>query len=110
MCFSATASFSAGAALLIVGAVTVRRARRRAELPFSLIPVLFGIQQLIEGAIWLTFPDKAGTSEPPVPATSVPLYKDKGILVPIAVSFIALLFLILLVLALREYLRRQRAA
>lgn len=59
MCFSATASFSAGAALLIVGAVTVRRARRRAELPFSLIPVLFGIQQLIEGAIWLTFPDKA---------------------------------------------------
>jgi len=59
MCFSATASFSAGAALLIIGAVTVRRARRRAELPFSLIPVLFGIQQLIEGAIWLTFPDKA---------------------------------------------------
>ena len=59
MCFSATASFTAGAALLIVGVVTVRRARRRAELPFALIPVFFGIQQLIEGAIWLTFPDRA---------------------------------------------------
>ncbi|WP_339913140.1 DUF6629 family protein [uncultured Brevundimonas sp.] len=59
MCFSATASLTAGAALMIVGAVTVRRARRRVELPFALIPVLFGIQQLIEGTIWLTFPDKA---------------------------------------------------
>ena len=59
MCFSATASFTAGAGLLIVGAVTARRARRRAELPFALIPVLFGLQQLIEGTIWLTFPDKA---------------------------------------------------
>ena len=59
MCFSATASFTAGAGLLIVGAVTARRARQRAELPFALIPVLFGLQQLIEGTIWLTFPDKA---------------------------------------------------
>ena len=59
MCFSATASFTAGAALLIVGTVTVRRTRRRVELPFALIPVLFGVQQLIEGALWLTFPDKA---------------------------------------------------
>ena len=59
MCFSATASFTAGAALLIIGTVTVRRARRRVELPFALVPVLFGVQQLIEGAIWLTFPDRA---------------------------------------------------
>ena len=59
MCFSATASFTAGAALLGIGAVTVSRARGRAELPFALIPALFGVQQLIEGALWLTFPDKA---------------------------------------------------
>jgi hypothetical protein len=59
MCFSATASFTAGAALLIIGTVTARRARRIAELPFALIPVLFGIQQLIEGSLWLTFPDNA---------------------------------------------------
>ncbi len=59
MCFSAEASFSAGTVLLIVGAATVRRARVRAELPYAWIPVLFGIQQLLEGALWLTFPDRA---------------------------------------------------
>lgn len=59
MCFSATASFAAGAGLLVVGAITLRQARRRAEMPFAAIPLLFGIQQLIEGALWLTFPDKA---------------------------------------------------
>ena len=59
MCFSAPVSFTAGAVLLIVGTVTARRAARRTELPFALIPLLFGIQQLIEGALWLTFPAKA---------------------------------------------------
>ena len=59
MCFSATASFTAGAGLLIVGAITLRQARRRAEIPFAAIPFLFAIQQLIEGALWLTFPDNA---------------------------------------------------
>lgn len=60
MCFSATASFTAGSALLIVGAVTLARVRRPAELPFALIPLLFSIQQLIEGVIWLTFDVKDG--------------------------------------------------
>ena len=59
MCFSATASFTAGIGLLAIGAVTTSRARGRAELPFALIPALFGVQQLIEGGLWLTFPDKA---------------------------------------------------
>ena len=59
MCFSAAASFTAGVGLLIVGTVTTRRARRRVELPFGAIPLLFGVQQLIEGALWLTFPSKA---------------------------------------------------
>ncbi|MFN6992573.1 MAG: DUF6629 family protein [Aquincola tertiaricarbonis] len=59
MCFSAEASFTAGAALLIVGAATVRRARTTSELPYAWIPALFGIQQLLEGALWLTFPDRA---------------------------------------------------
>jgi hypothetical protein len=59
MCFSATASLTAGAALLAVGAFTTSRARQPAELPFALIPVLFGVQQLTEGALWLTFPDRA---------------------------------------------------
>lgn len=59
MCFSASASFIAGAVLLTVGAATVRRASTRAERPYAMIPVLFGIQQLLEGALWLTFPDRA---------------------------------------------------
>ncbi|MCU0937876.1 MAG: hypothetical protein MUC86_01765 [Burkholderiaceae bacterium] len=59
MCFSAEASFTAGTVLLIVGGATVRRARTRSELPYAWIPVLFGIQQLLEGALWLTFPDHA---------------------------------------------------
>ena len=55
MCFSATASFSAGALLLGIGALTLKSARRPRELPFAAIPMLFAIQQLSEGVIWLTF-------------------------------------------------------
>jgi len=55
MCFSATASFSAGAVLLGLGTLTLRSASRPRELPFAAIPVLFAIQQLSEGVIWLTF-------------------------------------------------------
>jgi hypothetical protein len=55
MCFSATASFTAGSVLIVLGTITARRVRRRTELPFALIPALFGIQQLIEGALWTTF-------------------------------------------------------
>jgi hypothetical protein len=59
MCFSAEVSFVAATALLAVGAATLRRARTRAELPYAAIPLLFGIQQLLEGALWLTFTDGA---------------------------------------------------
>lgn len=59
MCFSAQASFTAAAVLLVVGAATVRRTRVRSELPYAWIPALFAIQQLLEGALWLTFPDRA---------------------------------------------------
>ena len=55
MCFSATASFSAGALLLGIGTLTLRSTRHRSEWPFAAIPLLFAIQQLIEGVIWLTF-------------------------------------------------------
>ena len=55
MCFSATASFVAGTALSAVGVATLRQAERRSELPFAAIPLLFGVQQLTEGVIWLTF-------------------------------------------------------
>lgn len=55
MCFSATASFAAGTALIAVGGVSLRRSRGKAELPFALVPLLFGVQQLSEGLLWLSF-------------------------------------------------------
>lgn len=54
MCFSATASFTAGAALVAVGCVTAHRSQGRAELPLALVPLLFGVQQISEGVLWLT--------------------------------------------------------
>jgi uncharacterized membrane protein (DUF2068 family) len=56
MCFSASASFIAGTCLLALGALTTTKAARKAELPLAMIPLLFGIQQLLEGIIWLGFP------------------------------------------------------
>ena len=54
MCFSAPASFIAGAALSSLGVVTVTKVQEKKELPFALLPLLFGIQQLAEGFVWLT--------------------------------------------------------
>jgi hypothetical protein len=59
MCFSATASFTAGAVLLGIGTLTLRRTDRVAEIPYASIPALFGLQQLVEGGLWLTFLDKS---------------------------------------------------
>ena len=65
MCFSASASFTAGVGLLGVGTLTLRAAlasndpHRRRDLPFAALPLLFAIQQLIEGVVWLTFSNGA---------------------------------------------------
>jgi len=55
MCFSASASFIAGTSRCGIGVATVKKVEARNELPFAMIPLLFGIQQLTEGVIWLTF-------------------------------------------------------
>ena len=56
ICFSATASLSAGIALVALGAITVRRAGTLAEVPYATIPMIFGMQQLVEGGLWLALP------------------------------------------------------
>ena len=38
-----------------MGAATLRATRTRAEIPFATIPLLFGIQQIVEGVLWLSF-------------------------------------------------------
>ena len=43
------------AVLLGLGTLTLKSARRPRELPFAAIPLLFAIQHLGEGVIWLTF-------------------------------------------------------
>jgi hypothetical protein len=55
MCFSATASFTASIVLTVMGIATVKKTRRKEEIPFASIPLLFGIQQFIEGMLWLSF-------------------------------------------------------
>jgi hypothetical protein len=55
MCFSATASFIAGGVLSAAGVVTIMKTEKKSEIPFASIPLLFGIQQILEGVIWLTF-------------------------------------------------------
>lgn len=55
MCFSATASFVAGGTLTAIGSVTLIQAKTKKELPFASVPFLFGIQQIIEGVVWLSF-------------------------------------------------------
>jgi hypothetical protein len=60
MCFSATASFMAATGLFAAGAVASSRVRSPREWPLALMPALFGLQQLVEGGVWLTFtPDAA---------------------------------------------------
>jgi len=66
MCFSATASFVSAAALGVAGVATLRLASRPSEIPFAAIPLLFGIQQLIEGLIWLSFGSAPHLPNPPL--------------------------------------------
>ncbi len=53
MCFSAEASFGAGAVLAVAGVISVRKAETRRELAFSAIPFIFAVQQFTEGFVWL---------------------------------------------------------
>ncbi|MBU3676080.1 MAG: hypothetical protein FGM54_02725 [Chitinophagaceae bacterium] len=57
MCFSATASFSSSIFIAGVAAVALRRSTLPNEKPLALIPVLFAVQQAIEGFIWLGWKD-----------------------------------------------------
>ena len=54
MCFSAEVSFTAAAILLPAGVAAVLRAYKtdRRYIPIASLPVLFGLQQALEGAVW----------------------------------------------------------
>jgi urea transporter len=54
MCFSAEASFTGSAVISAIGVAGLTKIRRRAEILFAAIPLLFGIQQCAEGILWIT--------------------------------------------------------
>jgi hypothetical protein len=54
MCFSSTASLAAGTVLTAAGVLTFREARQPGQRLLALTPLLFGIQQLTEAAVWIS--------------------------------------------------------
>jgi hypothetical protein len=64
MCFSATASFSAGAILFSVGVYCIKKAldTDKRYLTLAAIPFLFGIQQAFEGGLWLSMANPEGST------------------------------------------------
>lgn len=53
MCFSATASFVTAGITGAIGILAMTRARERRALPLAAAPLVFGLQQGIEGLLWL---------------------------------------------------------
>ena len=45
----------AGGVLSATGVATLAKAKTKKEIPFAAIPLLFGVQQTIEGALWISF-------------------------------------------------------
>ena len=60
MCFSATASFSAASITAVIGIATLRQVKHPRELPLAAMPLLFAVQQAVEGALWLQLPAGGG--------------------------------------------------
>ncbi|MGC1389662.1 MAG: DUF6629 family protein [Bacteroidales bacterium] len=56
MCFSAGASFAGGIIITGIGVATYREVHKPSQLVFASIPVFFGVQQIVEGCLWLTLP------------------------------------------------------
>lgn len=54
MCFSATASFAASAVLGTTGIVALSSVKDKRDYFIATVPVLFAVQQFIEGLVWLT--------------------------------------------------------
>lgn len=62
MCFSATASFGASAAIAVIAVATIRKASTTGSYLVACIPLFFSIQQAFEGLLWISLchPDFQG--------------------------------------------------
>lgn len=54
MCFSATASFGAGVLLTGIGIASIKQVNEPKQYLFASIPLVFAVQQLSEGMVWLS--------------------------------------------------------
>lgn len=54
MCFSAEASFAGGAIITAIGVAAIRKVRKPSNILFASIPLIFGVQQISEGFVWLS--------------------------------------------------------
>jgi len=59
MCFSATASFGAGIVLSVIGIASIRKVEHPSQIIFASTPLLFAVQQIAEGILWVTLPNPA---------------------------------------------------
>lgn len=53
MCFSAGASFAGGVVITAIGVLTVKRNSDPSRRMFAAIPLIFGLQQISEGFVWV---------------------------------------------------------
>jgi hypothetical protein len=60
MCFSATSSFIAAAAIGSIGIATLRHVREPRALLFASVPMLFAVHQFTEGWVWLGLEGRIG--------------------------------------------------
>jgi uncharacterized protein DUF6629 len=62
MCFSPTASFTTAGLTAVVGFVSLSRVGAPREMPLAATPLLFALQQAIEGLLWIDLPLAPGGS------------------------------------------------
>ena len=66
MCFSASASFGAAIVLSAISVSTIKKTQQPSQLYFAIIPLIFCLQQISEGFLWLslTNPSYASLQQP----------------------------------------------
>lgn len=64
MCFSAPISFTASAVLTTIGVVTVKNTKYKKEYVLALFPLIFALQQFLEGISWLYLTGYIETEKP----------------------------------------------
>jgi len=62
MCFSPTASFTTAGLTAVVGFVSLSRVSNPREIPLAATPLLFALQQALEGLLWINLPLAPGGS------------------------------------------------